>query len=173
MNRGLPRWFIIWVSVSIPLVVFSLRTFPRIVLPSVFDHLPFFNACINGTTAVILLMALYAIKKNDRLTHQKLMITSLFLSLLFLISYVLYHISHPHTSYGGEGILRYLYYFFLATHILFSAFIVPMVLVTLHYALSKQYQKHRQWARITFPLWIYVAVTGVLVYIFISPYYPS
>ena len=100
-----------------------------------------------------------------------LMKTSIFLSLVFLVMYILYHMTTDPTPYGGEGFIRYLYFFILITHITLSVFIVPMVLITYVRAISKMFDKHKKIARITFPIWLYIAVSGVVVYLMISPYY--
>jgi putative membrane protein len=117
-------------------------------------------------------LALVAIKNKNVPLHRKLMSTALVLSVLFLLSYVAYHLTTESTKYGGEGFLRSLYYFILISHIVLSAAIVPLVLISYVRALASRFDKHKKIARITMPLWIYVAVTGVLVYVMISPYYP-
>ena len=97
--------------------------------------------------------------------------TSIFLSLVFLVMYIMYHMTTDPTPYGGEGIIRTVYFFILISHIALSVFIVPMVLVTYVRAISKMFDKHKKIARITFPIWLYIAITGVIVYLMISPYY--
>ena len=97
--------------------------------------------------------------------------TSIFLSLVFLVMYIMYHMTTDPTPYGGEGIIRAVYFFILISHIVLSVFIVPMVLVTYVRAISKMFDKHKKIARITYPIWLYIAVTGVIVYLMISPYY--
>lgn len=158
------------VSVVVPLVVavlFGVR------IPNVepLRMLPPIYASINGITAVLLVTALWAIK-NKRITlHESLMKVSIFLSLLFLVMYVAYHMTSDSTPYGGEGVIRYVYFFILITHILLSIGIIPMVLITYVRAISKHFGAHKKIARITFPIWLYIAVTGVIVYLMISPYY--
>ena len=125
----------------------------------------------NGLTAVILVLALFAIKNKKIKTHETLMKIAIALSLIFLIMYIAYHMTSEPTPYGGEGYIRYVYYFILITHILLSIFIVPLVLITYVRAISRHFESHRKIAKITFPLWLYIAVTGVIVYIMISPYY--
>lgn len=168
---------IIGVSVVLPIVVALLYFMPEPEgisdgLRNVLNTLPLFHAIVNGTTAVVLVLALIAIKNKNIPLHRKLMSTALILSVLFLLSYVAYHLTTESTKYGGEGFLRSLYYFILISHILLSAAIVPLVLISYVRALASRFDKHKKIARITMPLWIYVAVTGVLVYIMISPYYP-
>lgn len=161
---------IIFISVLLPLAVAALYVLPKTENNS-FSILPLVNAIINGTTFFILILAVKAIKKKKIDLHKKLMWTALTLSVVFLISYVLYHSTNPSTVYGGDGFVKYVYYFVLLTHILLSAIIVPLVLVTLVRALAEKFDKHKKIAKITFPIWLYVTFTGVLVYILISPYY--
>ena len=164
---------LIWVlSVAIPLavaVLFGIR------IPGVerLGFLPPIYATINGLTALILILAVWQIKKGNRKAHQKLMQTAIVLSALFLVMYVAYHMTSDSVPYGGEGAMRYVYFFILITHITLSIGIIPLVLFTYVRALSEQFDKHRKLARITFPIWLYVAITGVIVYLMISPYYPQ
>lgn len=164
------RGLIIFVSILIPLVVLILF---NVRLPNVepLDSFPPIYATINGLTAVILVLALFAIKNKKIKTHETLMKIAIALSLIFLIMYVAYHMTSEPTPYGGDGYIRYVYYFILITHILLSIFIVPLVLITYVRAISRHFESHRKIAKITFPLWLYIAVTGVIVYIMISPYY--
>lgn len=136
-----------------------------------FSFLPPIYASINGLTALLLLTALWAIKNGKRKLHENLMKTCLGLSVAFLVMYILYHITSESTSFGGAGVIKYVYYFILITHILLSVIVVPMVLFTLGRALSGNFEKHKALARFTFPVWLYVATTGVIVYVMISPYY--
>jgi len=164
-NRGITI-----VSVIIPLVVailFGVR------LPNVepLSFLPPVYATINGITAVLLIVAVWAIKNGKQRLHQKVMTGCIALSLLFLIMYVAYHMTSDSTAFGGEGAIRYLYYFILVSHILLSIAIIPLVLLTYARAYLKQFERHKKLARITFPIWLYVAVTGVVVYVMIAPYY--
>jgi len=158
------------VSILIPLTVAALF---GIRIPDVepLTFLPPIYASINGLTAVLLIAALWAIKNGKRDLHQRLMTLCILLSLLFLIMYVAYHMTSDSTPYGGEGILRYVYFFVLTSHIFLSIVIIPLVLKTYLRAYLGKFEKHRKLARITFPIWLYVAVSGVLIYIMISPYY--
>ena len=161
----------IWlISVVIPLVVAILFTV-RIPNVASLSFLPPIYATINGITAVILLIALKAIKSKNIKLHQNLMKTAIALSLVFLLMYVAYHMTSDSTSYGGEGFIRYVYFFILISHIILSIGIIPMVLFTYVRAYTKQFEDHKKIARYTFPIWLYVAVTGVIVYFMISPYY--
>ena len=132
---------------------------------------PFFHAVINACTALLLLAGYFLIKIGDMKWHRNVMITAFALSCVFLVSYVISKISNDPVPYGGEGILRPIYFFILISHIVLSGIIVPLVLFTMYRGLNKQYMKHKKVARWTFLIWFYVSVTGVLVYIFMLPYY--
>ncbi|UPZ17395.1 DUF420 domain-containing protein [Flavobacterium humidisoli] len=166
--------FIIAVSIVIPVVVailfgVKLKDFGFNVEPLSF--LPPIYATTNGITAVVLVLAVMAIKRGNQKLHERLMTFAIALSVAFLVMYVAYHMTSDSTKYGGEGVLRYVYFFILVTHILLSIAIIPLVLITYVRALAKRFDRHRKIAKITFPLWLYVAVTGVVVYLMISPYY--
>ena len=133
--------------------------------------LPPIYATINGITAIILVMAVYYIKKGKRNIHEYLIKICIGLSLCFLVMYIAYHITSDPTSFGGEGAIKYIYYFILISHILLSITVIPFVLFSYIRAITGDFQRHRKIAKITFPIWLYVAVTGVIVYIMISPYY--
>lgn len=181
------RNFIIAVSIILPIAVGALFFVPTLDLGDGLDFLPMLNAIVNGTCFVVLLAALFAIKKKNVLLHRRLMTGALILSVIFLVSYVLYHLGHEggvlygDTDHNGglsdeeriaAGGIRFLYYFILLSHILLSIVIVPLVLVTYVRGLSERFDKHRKIAKFTLPLWLYVTLTGVLVYLMISPYYP-
>ena len=161
---------IIVVSILIPVVVALLF---RIRLEGIqpFTFLPPIYAAINGYTAVILLIALWAIKNRKITLHEQLMKTAIGLSLSFLVMYVAYHLTSDPTPYGGEGWIRIVYYFILISHILLSVAIIPLVLISYVRAISQQFTSHRKIARITFPIWLYITITGVIIYLMISPYY--
>lgn len=158
------------VSILVPLVVAALF---GVRLPGVepLSFLPPIYASINGLTAVLLVMAVIAIKNGKRDLHQRLMSSCIILSLAFLIMYVAYHMTSDSTPYGGEGIMRPVYFFILISHILLSIVIIPLVLFTYARAYLNKFEQHKKLARITFPIWLYVAVSGVVVYLMISPYY--
>lgn len=161
----------IWIiSIVIPVVVAILFTV-RIPNVASLSFLPPIYATVNGITAVILLLALNAIKNKNIKLHENLMKTAIALSLAFLLMYVAYHMTSDSTPYGGEGFIRYGYFFILISHIILSIGIIPMVLFTYIRAFTKQFEDHKKIARYTFPIWLYVAVTGVIVYFMISPYY--
>ena len=166
-------WIII-LSVIIPVAVVALflvklKDFGFNVEPLTF--LPPIYASINGLTAIVLIVAVLAIKKGNRILHERLMKFAITLSVLFLVMYVAYHMTSDSTPFGGEGTIRYVYFFILLTHILLSIIIIPMVLITYVRALTERFDKHKKLAKITFPIWLYVAITGVVVYLMISPYY--
>ncbi len=178
---------IIIVSIAIPLAVAFLILVPHVKIDPGFNThaLPLFHALLNSTTAILLLASLYFIRHQQIKAHKAANLTAVVLSSIFLISYVIYHSSNPSVKYGDlnhDGILsdaekleagglRYLYYFILSSHIILSGVIIPLVLFTLQRAFQQKFHKHRKLARITWPLWLYVAVTGVIVYLMISPYY--
>jgi putative membrane protein len=158
------------VSVLIPIVVavlFGVR------IPDVepLSFLPPIYATINGVTAVLLIAALWAIKNGKRSLHNTLMNVAIACSLAFLVMYVAYHMTSDSTPYGGEGIMRGVYFFILISHIVLSIVVIPFVLHTYLRGFLGAYQEHKKLARYTFPIWLYVAVTGVVVYLMISPYY--
>lgn len=158
------------VSIIIPIAVAILF---GVKIPNVepLSFLPPIYATINGLTAVLLLAAVWAIKNGKEKLHQNLMTTNIALSLLFLVMYIAYHMTSDSTSYGGEGDIKYVYYFILITHIILSIALIPLVLRTYAKAYLKKFDEHRALAKYTFPIWLYVAVTGVVVYLMISPYY--
>lgn len=165
---------IVAVSIVIPVVVailfgVKLKDFGINVEPLSF--LPPIYATINGITAIVLIWAVLAIKNGKRKLHEQLMTSAIAFSVAFLVMYVAYHMTADSTKFGGEGAIRYVYFFILITHILLSIAIIPLVLISYVRALSKSFDRHRKIAKITFPLWLYVAVTGVVVYLMISPYY--
>jgi putative membrane protein len=165
---------IVIVSILIPVVVallFSVKLKDFGINIEPLSFLPPIYASINGVTAILLILAVMAIKKGNRGLHQKLMTSAIACSTVFLVMYVAYHMSSESTKFGGEGIIRYVYFILLISHIILSVTIIPLVLFTYVRALSEQFDRHKKLARITFPLWLYVAVTGVIVYLMIAPYY--
>ena len=178
---------IIIVSIAIPLAVAFLILVPQAKIDVGFNtrSLPLFHAILNSSTAILLLASLYFIRHGQVAAHRTANWIAVALSTVFLVSYVLYHASNPSVRYGdlnhdgvlsdGEkasaGVMRYVYYFILSSHILLSGIIIPFVLFTLQRAYQRRFPQHRRLARITWPLWFYVAVTGVVVYVMISPYY--
>ena len=167
------KW-IVALSIIIPIAVaalfaVNLRTLGFDVEPLTF--LPPIYAAVNGLTAIVLVLAVGAIKNKNRKLHEILMKFAIMLSVAFLLMYIAYHMTSDSTKFGGEGTVKYLYYFILLTHILLSIIIIPFVLITYVRAITNNIERHKKIAKITFPLWLYVAVTGVIVYLMISPYY--
>ena len=161
----------IWViSILIPVVV-ALLFMIRIPNVAPLSFLPPIYASINGITALLLLIAYIAIRNKNITLHKQLMKISIGLSLIFLVLYVAYHMTSDPTPYGGEGAIRFIYYFILITHIMLSIGIIPLVLISYVRAISNLFVEHKKIARYTFPVWMYIAVTGVIVYLMISPYY--
>lgn len=176
-NREAEKKYNVWIiilSITIPLVVailfgVNLRDLGYDVQPLSF--LPPIYATINGITAVLLVWAVSAIKRGNQKLHERLIKVCIACSIAFLGMYVAYHMTSQSTSYGGEGVIRYVYFFILITHICLSIIIIPFVLITFVRGISGSYARHKKIARITYPMWLYVAVTGVIVYLMISPYY--
>jgi putative membrane protein len=170
-NNNLPsskyRKLVVAVSIIIPIAVAAL--FGIKVEGVDLSFLPPFYASLNGITAVLLVLALIFIKKGNMKLHQRTIQTCLAISLLFLLCYVAYHMTSDSTVY--EGSYKAIYYFILISHILLSVAVIPVVLFTYLFALEGNYVKHKKYTRFAFPIWLYVAVTGVVVYWMISPYY--
>ncbi len=183
-NLTLP---IVILSIAIPLGVAALIMLPHARMNPGFNtsSLPLFHAILNSTTAMLLLASLYFIKHQRIRAHRAANLTAVMLSAIFLISYVIYHSSNPSVRFGDTnhdgllsadeklqaGNMRYVYYVVLSSHIVLSGVIIPFVLITLQRAFQEKFIQHKKIARITWPLWFYVAVSGVLVYWMISPYY--
>jgi len=160
-----------WIlSIAIPIVVAILF---RVRIPNVepLSFLPPVYATINGVTALLLIFAVYQIRNGNRFLHEVFMKSAIVLSLLFLAMYVAYHMTSDPTPFGAEGLVKYIYYFILISHILLSITVIPFVLITYMRAKLGRFPQHKKIAKITFPIWLYVAVTGVIVYIMIAPYY--
>lgn len=162
--------WIVLLSVLIPLSIMFLYNMEKIEGRD-FSFLPTTYAMTNGLTSLCLILGVIAIKNGKMNTHKALMTTAIILSIYFLAAYVIYHATTEETKYGGEGWDRYIYFFILITHILLSLVTVPLVLITYTRALAKRFDKHKRIARITFPIWLYVSLTGVIIYLMISPYY--
>ncbi len=163
------KWIIL-LSIIIPVAVAILFVVKIPNAPHL-TFLPPIYATINGITAILLITAVLAIKRGKVQVHQNLMKLAILCSLLFLVMYIAYHMTTPSTKFGGEGTIRYIYYFILLSHILLSIATIPLVLITYVRALAERFDRHKKIAKITFPLWLYVAITGVMVYFMISPYY--
>jgi len=129
------------------------------------------NALINTFVALLLLGGLWAAKDKRFRTHKRLMLWAIGFSVMFLLSYICHHLLSDSTPFGGSGFAKLIYYFILITHITLAGIILPLILFTAYRALTGEYARHRKLAKITWPIWFYVAVTGVIVYLMISPYY--
>ena len=162
----------IWIkiiSVAIPVIVailFGVRVDYELPI-----FLPPIYSSLNALTAVLLVLALVAIKSKQIKLHQRLMQTCIALSLVFLVMYIAYHMTTDPTTFGGEGYVKSLYFFILISHIILSIALIPLVLISYVRAFQEEFPAHRKISKITFPIWLYVAVTGVVVYLMISPYY--
>lgn len=161
---------IVLLSVIIPLVV-ALLFGIKVDTSIDFSFLPPIYATLNFLTFILLVAALLAIKDHRLQQHENLIKTALGFSTLFLILYILYHVTTESTSYGGEGWLKYVYYSILISHIVLSIVVIPLVLISLGWALSHKFPNHKKIARVAMPIWMYVALSGVLVYLMIAPYY--
>ncbi|HLR03247.1 MAG TPA: DUF420 domain-containing protein [Virgibacillus sp.] len=167
---------LIWIlSVIIIAVILGSNYLPRSTDGTIagveLTILPLFNAIFNGITFILLVCALVMIKKRNIPAHRNFMLSAFGVTLLFFVSYLTYHAMAGSTSFGGDGIVKYIYYAFLISHILLAAILVPLSLITLGRGLNRNDRKHRKIARWTMPIWLYVSLSGVLVYVFISPYY--
>ena len=164
---------IVWVSVLVPVLVTALVYIspPKIAMGFDIHLLPKIHAIINGSVSILLAMSFYFIKQKNVAAHKACNVTALILSALFLVSYVTYHSLTDPTRYCGEGLMRGVYFFILLTHIVLAAVILPLILFTFLRAFTGNFDRHRRLARWTFPLWLYVSVTGVVVYWLISPCY--
>jgi putative membrane protein len=174
------------VFVFVVVVILSMKVLPvPAVLPSFMYFLPKLNAILNGTCSVLLLISLYFIMHGNVTMHKRINILTFVLSALFLVSYITFHYLAPETKYGDldgnhvvsaaekatAGNLRYVYYVILISHIILAAGVLPLILLSFYRGLQMQVEKHRKLVRWTFPIWLYVTVTGVIVYLLISPYY--
>ena len=166
---------------NVLIILFSVVVFVAVVVLSKLKievELPFnvhlfaqVNAVINSLVSILLVVGLLSVKNGKYALHKTVMMTAMVLSLLFLVSYICHHLFSDSTSYLGEGAIKYVYYFILITHILLAAIILPFILYTSYRALIAEWPQHKKLAKITWPIWFYVSVTGVIVYLMISPYY--
>ncbi len=173
-NKLYKRLFII-ISILIPVVVAVLLFMPKGEpgpAGSWIYSLPFYNAIINTLTSVVLIMGFYFVKNGNVQFHKASMISAFLLGAVFLVFYIIYHSNAESTKFGGEGTIRMVYFFFLISHILLAFLVVPLVLSAIYFAVTQKIERHRKIVKFTFPVWLYVSVTGVIVYMMISPYYP-
>lgn len=164
---------VVSIVVFLVVIILNRKLIPvTIETPNFVYFLPKLNAIINGTCSILLLISFYFIRyKKDFKTHKKLNLIAFALSAVFLVSYILFHYFVKETSYGGEGFLKGLYYFILITHIVLAALVLPLILISFFWGLKMEVKKHKMITRYSFPVWLYVTITGVVVYLMISPYY--
>jgi len=159
-------------SLAIPIAVAILLGIrQKVDLGSWTTYLPHVNGIINSITSVLLLVGFYFIRQKNIVAHKRTMLAAFTFGSLFLVSYVLYHLTNESTPFGGQGWVRPVYYFLLVSHIVLSVVVVWFVLRAVYFALSGQISRHKQTVKYAFPIWLYVSVTGVIVYLLIKPYY--
>ncbi len=170
------KFFILSIVVSV--LVFCIVLFLNIIpkpenTPSFARFLPGLNATINGTCSVLLILSLYFIRKKNVLMHKRINMSAFFLSCIFLVSYILYHYFSEETKFPSDNFWRPAYLIILLTHILLASLILPFILMSFYRGLNNQVEKHKKIVRWTYPIWLYVTITGVVIYLMISPHYPS
>ncbi len=174
MNDKLIFRLVMVVSVVVfaVVVILNRKLIPvSIPTPEFVYFLPKLNAIINASCSVLLMLSLYQIKQKNIERHKRLNILTFLLSSLFLVSYIIFHYFVKETTFGGEGLIKYIYYTILITHIVLAAAVLPLVLLSFNNGLKLEVEKHRKLVRYTYPIWLYVTITGVIVYLMISPYY--
>jgi putative membrane protein len=159
------------VSILVLALVIAMRKFKFTNLGVDFSFLPPIHASLNALTAVVLIYAFIQIRNRQVEKHKRAIYLAMIFSALFLLSYVAYHLTTEETRYGGEGLMKYIYFFILITHIILAGTILPFILFTFNRAFTGQFQRHKNMARWVFPLWLYVAITGPICYIMLLPYY--
>ncbi|MEO1262567.1 MAG: DUF420 domain-containing protein [Bacteroidota bacterium] len=171
LEKKLNKWA--WVITAVVLLLVStMHRIPKIPTSLDFTFLPAVYSTLNAITAIILIVGLYFIKQKKIEQHKKAMTLAMFTSALFLAGYVVYHLIYEDTKYGGEGTIRYVYFFLLITHIILAAVIFPFILFTFIRAFTNQIDRHKKMARWVYWLWLYVAITGPVLFLMIRPYYP-
>jgi putative membrane protein len=172
-SKSTEKKYQLWINIVSVLIPVAVALLFMVRLPNVepLSFLPPIYAAVNGITAVLLIVALVAIKNKKIALHENLMKTAILCSSLFLVMYVAYHMTSDSTKYLGEGTIMYVYYFILISHILLSIVVIPLVLISYVRAHLGQFESHKKIVRYAFPVWLYVAVTGVIVYVMISPFY--
>ena len=160
------------ISIAIPLAVAGLLSLPtKLPLGDWTKILPHFIGIINSTTAITLIIGLVAIKKKNIAGHRKAMGAAVLQGAVFLVLYILYHVANESTKFGGEGLIKLIYLFLLASHIILSIGVVRLVLMSLYHALAGDIDSHKKSVKWAYPIWLYVSISGVIVYLMISPYY--
>lgn len=162
------------ISIIVPLIVAILLAFPnKVELGAWTKNLPHVIGSVNSLTTLALIFGFIFIKQNKITLHRYSMTTAFSMGIVFLICYVTYHLSNPSNKFSGEGLVRYIYLGVLLTHILFSLVVLPLVLRAMFYAINKQFDKHKRIAKYAYPIWLYVSVTGVIVYLMLYQLFPS
>ncbi|MBW3468931.1 DUF420 domain-containing protein [Arthrospiribacter ruber] len=171
-DSGIIKWITV-IAIAVPVVVAVLLFMPsKLDIASEWVYfLPHLNAVINSAATVALIAGLVFIKQKNIQLHRAAMTTAFGLGAIFLVSYVIYHAAAESTAFGGEGIIRSVYYFILITHIILAAVALFPILLAYYYGYTDQRQKHKKVVRYAYPIWLYVTISGVLVYLMISPYY--
>lgn len=159
------------VSIAVLALVVLMRQY-KIETNLDFSFLPPIHSALNALAAVALMFALYFIKNKNVQAHRNSIYAALIFSALFLLSYVVYHFTTEETKFGGEGTIRYIYFFLLITHVVLAALILPFIFMTFNRAFTNQFDRHKKIARWVYPLWLYVAITGPICYLMLRPYYP-
>ena len=174
------------IFVFVVVLILSMKILPvPAAIPSFTHYLPMLNAILNGACSILLLVSLYFIMHGNITVHKRINIAAFCLSALFLVSYIVFHYLAPETKYGdadgnkivsaaekaAAGSIRYVYYVILSTHIVLAAVVLPLILLSFYRGLQMQVEKHKKLVRWAFPIWLYVTITGVIVYLMISPYY--
>lgn len=173
-NEKSPKFVINLISIAVPVVVGVLLAFPnRVDLGAWTKTLPHVIGSVNSLTTLALLLGFLFIRRNRVDLHRLSMLSAFALGGVFLVCYVTYHISNPSNRFSGEGFVRYVYLFILLTHILLSLVVLPLVLRALFYALTARFERHRRIARYAYPIWLYVSVTGVIVYLMLYQLFPN
>lgn len=172
-NDKLANWLIISLSAVVFMLVVLMREVKFVDFDFGFDKhvFPAISAFLNSVVSVLLLIGLWFVKRKKYESHKKTMLAAVGCSILFLVTYVLYHLTSYETSYGGEGAIKVFYFIILFSHIALAGLILPFILFAVYRGLVGEYARHKKLTRWVWPLWFYVSVTGVIVYFMISPYY--
>ena len=177
-KRVVPRNYkpYIWgLTIVAIIIILAANYIPRSTSDTLFGikltFLPLLNAVLNGITFLLLVGALVTIKKKNITAHRRFIYAAFSLTFIFLVSYLIYHSMVASTTFGGVGMIRYIYYVILISHIILASALIPLALITLARGLNMEKEKHRKIARWTMPIWLYVSLTGVIVYVLVSPYY--
>lgn len=165
------KWIIL-IAVILPVAVAVLYFLPKGDGSSeMIKSIPFFNAIFNGASFLSLIFGLVAIRNGNKVVHRGFMMGAMAVSALFLVGYVIYHSQVPSTPFGGEGMVKWIYFTILITHIILAAGLAPLVLITFTRAIQGDFERHKKIAKWTYPIWLYVSLTGIIVYLMIEPYY--